>query len=70
MNPVSQISGEKRAEVLRTWGPDFIRGGREGGRGGRGRVGQVNLCVETINPSCGGGGRKVAGEAGGGGGGL
>ena len=31
-------------------------------------MGQVNLCVETINPSCGGGGGGVAGEAGGGGG--
>ena len=31
-------------------------------------MGQVNLCVETINPSCGGGGGDVAGEAGGGGG--
>ena len=31
-------------------------------------MGQVNLCVETINPSCGGGGRNVAGEARSGGG--
>ena len=29
------------------------------GSGGRGRVGQVNLCVETIYPSCGGGGGEV-----------
>ena len=33
-------------------------------------MGQVNLCVETINISCGGGGGDVAGGAGGGGGGL
>ena len=33
-------------------------------------MGQVSLCVETMNPSCGGGGGNVAGEAGGGGGGL
>ena len=32
--------------------------------GGRGRVGKVNLCVETINPSCGGGGGKCAGGGG------
>ena len=29
-------------------------------------MGQVNLCVETINISCGGGGGNVAGGAGGG----
>ena len=51
VNPVSRITGEERAEFLRTWGPGFDqKGGREGGRGGRGRVGQLNLCVETINP--------------------
>ena len=33
-------------------------------------MGQVNLCVETINISCGGGEGIVAGGAGGGGGGL
>ena len=52
VNPVSRISGEGRAEFLRTWGPDFDqKGGGRGEGGGRGRVGQVNLCVETINPS-------------------
>ena len=52
VNPVSRVSGEGRAEFLRTRGPDFDQkgGGREGG-GGRGRVGQVYLCVETINIS-------------------
>ena len=33
-------------------------------------MGQVSVCVETMNPSCGGGGGNVAGEAGGRGGGL
>ena len=50
VNPVSRISGEARAEFLRTWGPDFDqKGGGRGGKGGRARVGQVYLCVETIN---------------------
>ena len=33
VNPVSRISGEGRAEFLRTWGPDFDQkgGGRAGG---------------------------------------
>ena len=31
MNPVSRISGEGRAEFLRTWGPDFDQTG--GGTG-------------------------------------
>ena len=35
----------------------------------RGRVGQVYLCVETINPSCRGGGGNVAEGRGPGGGG-
>ena len=30
-------------------------------------MGQVILCVETVNPSCRGGGGNVTGEAGGGG---
>ena len=36
VNPVSRISGEGRAEFLRTWGPDFDQkgGGRERGTGG------------------------------------
>ena len=34
VNPVSPISGEGRAEFLRTWGPDSDRKG--GGRGGGG----------------------------------
>ena len=49
VNLVSRISGEGRAEFLRTWGPDFDqKGGGRGGKGGRARVGQVYLCVETI----------------------
>ena len=57
VNPVSRISGEGKAEYLRTWGPDLDpKGGGRGGKGGRARVGQVYLCVETINISCGGGG--------------
>ena len=35
VNPVSRISGEGRAEFLRTWGPDFDQKG--GGRGGGSR---------------------------------
>ena len=42
----------------------LINRGAGGGEGGKGRVGQHNLCVETINHSCGEGG----GEEGGGGG--
>ena len=58
VNPVSRITGEGRAEFLRTWGSDFDqKGGREGGVGGEGQEGQLNLCVETINP-CGGGGEE------------
>ena len=49
VNPVSRICGEGRTEFLRTWGPDFDqKGGGRGGKGGRARVGQVNLCVETL----------------------
>ena len=38
VNPASRISGEGRAEFLRTWGPDFDQkgGGRAGGGGGDG----------------------------------
>ena len=45
---VSRITGEGRAEFLKTWGPDFDQkgaGGGEGRRGGRERVEQVSLCV-------------------------
>ena len=36
MNPLSRITGEGRAEILRTWGPDFDqKGGGRGGGGGR-----------------------------------
>ena len=35
MNPVSRITGEGRAEFLRTWGPGFDQEGA-GGRGGGG----------------------------------
>ena len=35
MNPVSQITGEGRAEFVSTWGPDFDqKGGARGGEGG------------------------------------
>ena len=51
-NPVSRTTGEGRAEFFRTWGPDFDQ---KGGGGGGGQVGQLNLCVETINPSSWGG---------------
>ena len=38
VNTVSRITGEGRAEFLRTWGPDFDQkgGGRGGGGGGGG----------------------------------
>ena len=42
------------------------RGGLVLIKGGEGQVGQVNSCVETINPSCGGG---AGGDVPGGGGG-
>ena len=50
VNPVSRITGEERAEFLRTWGPglDQKGAGVGGGRGG-GRVGQLNLCVEATS---------------------
>ena len=57
VNPVSRIAGEGRAEFLRAWGPDFDRTGSGRGEGGEGQVGQLNLWVETTNPSCGGGGK-------------
>ena len=47
--PVSHITGEGRAELSRAWGAGFDQEGA-GGRGG-GRAGQLNLCVETVNPS-------------------
>ena len=34
VNPVGRVSGEGRAEVFGTWGPDFDQKG--GGRGGEG----------------------------------
>ena len=49
VNPVSRTTGEGRAEFSRTWGPRFDKKGA--GVGGGGRVGQLNLCVETIHPS-------------------
>ena len=55
VNPV-RITGEGRAEFLRTWGSDFDQKGGGRGGGGKGQVGQLNSCVDTINPSCGGGG--------------
>ena len=45
VNPVSRISGEGGAELLKTWGAGFDQEGA-GGTGG-GRAGQLNLCVET-----------------------
>ena len=45
VNPVGRITGEGRAEFLRTWEPGFDQKGAGGGR--RGRGGQLNLCVET-----------------------
>ena len=49
--PVSRITSEERAEVLRAWGPGWGGGGleNEGTGGGLGR-GQLNLCTETANP--------------------
>ena len=44
--PVSRIIGEGRAEFLRAWGAEFEQEGVVGGE----RVGQLNLCAETINP--------------------
>lgn len=41
------------AEFLRTREPDFDQNG--GARGGEGQVRQLSLCVEAMNPSCGGG---------------
>ena len=41
--PESRITGEGRAEFLRAWGHGFEQEGAGGG-------GQLNLCVETINP--------------------
>ena len=38
VNPVCRITGEGRAEFLRTWGPDFDQKG--GGRGGGGEGGE------------------------------
>ena len=46
VNPVSRITGEGKAEFLKTWGPGFDQEGA-GGAGGAGRAGQLNLCVET-----------------------
>ena len=65
VNPVNRITGEGRAEFLWTWGPDFDQKGGGRGEEGEGQVGQLNLCVETINPSCGGGGGKCQGGRGG-----
>ena len=49
VNIVSRMAGEGGAEVLQVWGPGYEQGGAGGVRGG-GRAGQLNLCVETINP--------------------
>ena len=46
--PVSRITGEGRADILRAWGAGFEQEGARGGGGGG--AGQLNLCVETINP--------------------
>ena len=61
VNLVSRISGEGRAEFLRTWGPDFDQK-RAGLEGGRGRVGQNNIiyriymcmfmCMLCCNEKC------------------
>ena len=39
VNTVSRITGEGRAEFLRTWGPDFDQKGAGGGEGGEGTGG-------------------------------
>ena len=49
LNSVSRTTGEGGAEFSRAWGPGFEQEGAARGGGGRGRVGQLNLCVETIS---------------------
>ena len=64
MNPVRRIPSKGRPEVLKTWLADFDQlGGTGEGEGGQ--VGQLNLCVETMNPSCEEGEGKMGGGAGG-----
>ena len=50
VNPVNCITGEGRAEFLRTWRSGFDQEGAGVGGERRERAGQLNLCVETINP--------------------
>ena len=65
VNALSRLSGEGMAAFSRRWGHGFDQmKGRRGREGGRGRVGQVNLRVETINPSCGEGGGGCGGRGG------
>ena len=45
--PVSRITGEGRAEILRAWGHGFDQEGAR--RGGGGRAEQLNLFAETMN---------------------
>ena len=49
VNPAIRISGEGRAEFLRTWGPGFDQKGAGRGGGGKRRMGQLNLCVENLH---------------------
>ena len=52
VNPVSRITGERRVEVSRSWGPGFEEEGtEERGRRevGAGRAGQLNLSMAAIN---------------------
>ena len=41
VNPVNRITGEGRAETLRTWGPGFDQEGAGGGGGGTGGAAQA-----------------------------
>ena len=50
VNPVRQIAGEGRAEVLRTWGPDFDqKGAGEGTREGGDEGGEDEGVYEMVN---------------------
>ena len=48
VNPVSRITGEGRAEIFRTWGPDFDQKGGGGGGGGEGTGGAAQYIFLTF----------------------
>ena len=52
VNPVSRMTGEGRAEFLRTWGPGFDQKGAGGGKGGISNCFKSHRCRDLLCTWC------------------